>query len=130
MNKKTTVAALVCIMACASAMAELPDQPILSRYGIALDQLPAGQADETVDASSGKSHFKVPPIGPWGVVVPSDAMKPPMTGNISIDQSVQQDQERCQRTQNEALRRNGGRGGWAGCPIISIEPDITTGFTR
>ncbi|WP_181287085.1 hypothetical protein [Pseudomonas brassicacearum] len=130
MNKKNIVAALVCILASTSAMAELPDQSILSRYGIASDQLPTGQADETVDASSGKSHFKVPLIGPWGVVVPSDAMKPPMTGNISIDQSVQQDQERCRRMQNEALRRNGGWGGWAGCPSISIEPQITTGFTR
>lgn len=130
MNKKNTVAALMCILASTSAMAELADQSILSRYGIASDQLPAGQASESVEASSGKSHFRVPPVAPWGVVIPSDAMKPPMTGNISIDQSAQQDHERCRRTQNQALRRNGGWGGWAGCPSMSIEPEISTGFTR
>jgi len=130
MNKKNTVAALVYVLASTSAMAELPDQSILSRYGIASDQLPVGQADGSVDASSGKFHFKVPPMGPWGVVTPSDAMKPSMTGNISIDHAVQQDQERCRRAQNEALRRNSGQGGWAGCPSISIEPQISTGFTR
>jgi hypothetical protein len=42
-TKKNTIAALIGLLACASAMAELPDQSILSRYGIASDQLPAGQ---------------------------------------------------------------------------------------
>ena len=130
MTKKNTIAALIGLLACASAMAELPDRSILSRYGIASDQLPAGQVDKSVETPSGKSYFKVPPVGSWGAVIPSDAMKPPMTGNISIDQSAQQDHERCRRTQNQALRRNGGWGGWAGCPSMSIEPEISTGFTR
>lgn len=125
-HEQSTLVGLMWILATSSALAELPDQSILTRYGITSEQLPVAQADSPVEVVS-RPRFEVKPEKPWVSVSLGKSRKPQMTGNISIDHSNQQAYERCLRLQEESLRR---KGGWVSCEQSSATPEGVTDFNR
>jgi len=88
-----------------SAGAELPHSSILSRYGMTPDELPKPAAIETQAPVEEKSLFHIAPEQPWATVRFGDGKKPEVTGNISIDNSVQQEFDRCQKLRAEMIKR-------------------------
>lgn len=121
-NKQSVIAAVICVSACAGAMAELPEHSILNHYGITPEQLPAAVAGEPVDPPP-KSLFEIPAQGPWGELSQGAAVTP-MTGNITIDRALEQEQARCLRFRDEARRR---KSGWDGCSGHAFGPGTSTG---
>ena len=84
----------------ATAAAELPQSSILTRYGVTSDQLPKPAAIETAKPGKHieeKTRFQIQPEQPWVTVRLGDGKQPEKTGNSSIDRSMQQERERCQR---------------------------------
>jgi hypothetical protein len=89
----------------ASAAAELPHSSILSRYGMTPDELPKPAAVETQAPAEEKTLFHIEPEQPWATVRFGDGKKPEVTGNISIDNSVQQEYERCLKLRDQMIKR-------------------------
>ncbi len=106
-SRQSTIVGLICGLVSSSALAELPDHSILTRYGITSDQLPAAQAGKPVEAPMPRPRFEVQPEKPWVSVSLGETRKPDATGNLSIDRSNQQEHERCLRLQGDSLRRKG-----------------------
>jgi len=90
----------------ASVWADLPQSSILSRYGITSDQLPDPAKDETLEPVEPKSRFQIQPEQPF-VTIRLGENKPQTTGNLSIDRMDQQERQRCQRLQEELVKRGG-----------------------
>lgn len=107
-GKQRTLIGLIGVMVSGSTLADLPDQSILTRYGITSEQLPAAEAGNPVDAPSYLPRLEMQEPKPWVSVGFGEAKKPDMTGNISIDHSTQQEYERCLRFHEQSLRRKGG----------------------
>lgn len=126
-SKQGTIVGLMWVLASSSALAELPDHSILTRYGITSDQLPAAQADKAVETPAPGPRFEVQPEKPWVSISLGETKKPDTTGNISIDHSNQQEYERCLRLQGDSLRR---KGGMIRCEEGSPTPGLGIGFTR
>ncbi|MBB3241956.1 hypothetical protein FHW68_003493 [Pseudomonas sp. Tn43] len=94
----------------ATAAAELPQSSILTRYGVTSDQLPKPATIETAKPAKPieeKTRFQIQPEQPWVTVRLGDGKQPEKTGNISIDRSMQQERERCQRMQEQLIRQGG-----------------------
>ncbi|CAH0175335.1 hypothetical protein ACVK1X_003024 [Pseudomonas sp. PvR086] len=106
-NSKRYTFGLALALLSAAAAAELPQSSILTRYGVTSDQLPKPPATETAKPIEEKSRFQLQPEQPWVTLRLGDGKQPEKTGNISIDRSMQQEQERCQRMQEQLLRRGG-----------------------
>ncbi|RON51917.1 hypothetical protein [Pseudomonas frederiksbergensis] len=104
-NNKRYVLGLALAVLSANAAAELPHHSILSRYGMTPDELPKPAAIETQAPVEEKSRFQIQPEQPWATVRIGDGNKPPVTGNISIDNSVQQEFDRCQKLRAEMIKR-------------------------
>ena len=99
-NSKRYTFGLALALLSATAAAELPQSSILTRYGITSDQLPKPAAIETAKSAKPieeKNRFQIQPEQPWVTVRLGDGKQPEKTGNISIDRSMQQERERCQR---------------------------------
>jgi hypothetical protein len=126
-RKQSTVAALIGIVLSSSALAELPDPSILTRYGITTDQLPAARAGQSVEAAPPRSRFEIQPEKPGVSISLGVAKRPDATGNISIDHSMQQDHERCRRLQGDSLRR---KGEMIDCDAGALAPSVGKGFSR
>ena len=109
-NSKRYTFGLALALLSATAAAELPQSSILTRYGVTSDQLPKPAAIETTKPAKPieeKSRFQVQPEQPWVTVRLGDGKSPEQTGNISIDRSMQQERERCQRMQERLIGRAG-----------------------
>lgn len=109
-NSKRYTFGLALALLSATAAAELPQSSILTRYGVTSDQLPKPAATETTKPAKSieeKSRFQLQPEQPWVTVRLGDGKQPQKTGNISIDRSMQQERERCQRVREQLLRRGG-----------------------
>jgi hypothetical protein len=106
-NSKRYTFGLALALLSAAAAAELPQSSILTRYGVTSDQLPKPAATETAKPVEEKSRFQLQPEQPWVTVRLGDGKQPEKTGNISIDRSMQQELERCQRMQEQLIRRGG-----------------------
>lgn len=106
-NSKRYIFGLALALLSAAAAAELPQSSILTRYGVTSDQLPEPAATETAKPIEEKSRFQLQPEQPWVTLRLGDGKQPEKTGNISIDRSMQQERERCQRMQEQLLRRGG-----------------------
>jgi hypothetical protein len=109
-NSKRYTFGLALAFLSATAAAELPQSSILTRYGVTSDQLPKPAAIETTKPAKPveeKSRFQVQPEQPWVTVRLGDGKQPESTGNISIDRSMQQERERCQRIQERLIRQGG-----------------------
>lgn len=104
-NSKTVVLGLALAVLSANAAAELPHGSILSRYGMTPDELPKPAAIETQAPVEEKSRFQIEPEQPWATIRIGGGNKPPVTGNISIDNSVQQEYDRCQKLRAELIKR-------------------------
>jgi len=104
-NSKRFVLGLALAVLSANAAAELPHRSILSRYGMTPEELPKPASTETKDPVEEKSLFHVQPEQPWATVRIGDGKKPEVTGNISIDNSVQQEYERCQKLRDQLIKR-------------------------
>ncbi|SFG68372.1 hypothetical protein [Pseudomonas sp. NFACC45] len=108
-SKKSPIIGLMGALASAGALAELPDQSILTRYGITPEQLPAAERGKPFDAPSYLPRFEIQTPKSWVSVGVDEAKRPDMTGNISIDRSTQLEYEHCLRMQERSLRRKGGK---------------------
>ena len=108
-NSKRYTFGLALALLSATAAAELPQSSILTRYGVTSDQLPKPAAIETNQPTEEKSRFQLQPEQPWATLRLGDGKQPEKTGNISIDRSMQQELERCQRMQEQLLLRRGGQ---------------------
>ncbi|MBN3862415.1 hypothetical protein HCU66_09275 [Pseudomonas frederiksbergensis] len=106
-NSKRYTIGLALAFLSATAAADLPQSSILTRYGVTSDQLPKPAATETVNSTEEKSRFHIQPEQPWVTVRLGDGKQPEKTGNISIDRSMQQELERCQRMREQLIRRGG-----------------------
>nr|WP_207188903.1 MULTISPECIES: hypothetical protein [unclassified Pseudomonas] len=109
-NSKRYTVGLALALLSATAAAELPQSSILTRYGVTSDQLPKPAAIETTKPATPveeKSRFQVQPEQPWVTVRLGDGKLPEKTGNISIDRSMQQERERCQRMQERLMLKGG-----------------------
>ncbi|WP_058543090.1 hypothetical protein [Pseudomonas fluorescens] len=126
-SKQSTIVGLICGLVSSSALAELPDQSILTRYGITSDQLPAAQAGKPEEAPTPRSRFEVQPEKPWVSVSLGETKKPDTTGNLSIDRSNQQEHERCLRLQGDSLRR---KGAMISCQESGPMPGGSRGFSQ
>ncbi|MEB0045128.1 MULTISPECIES: hypothetical protein [unclassified Pseudomonas] len=104
-NSKRFALGMVLAVLSANAAAELPQHSILSRYGMTPDELPKPSAAALLKPIEEKSLFQLQPEQPWANIRLGDGKKPEVTGNISIDHSVQQEFERCQRLRDEMLKR-------------------------
>ncbi|MFJ7795634.1 hypothetical protein [Pseudomonas sp. NPDC096950] len=104
-NSKRVVLGLALAVLSANAVAELPHNSILSRYGMTPDELPKPAAIETKTPVEEKSRFHIEPEQPWATIRIGDGKKPEVTGNISIDNSVQQEYDRCQKLRAEMIKR-------------------------
>ena len=91
----------------ASVWADLPQSSILSRYGITSDQLPAPGKGETLEPDEQKSRFQIQPEQPFVTIRLGENKPPQTTGNLSIDRMDQQERQRCQRLQEELVKRGG-----------------------
>lgn len=89
----------------ANAWADLPHSSILSRYGVTTDQLPKPAEGDDVKPVEEKSRFHIQPEQPFVTVRIGEDNTPEMTGNLSIDRMAQQERQRCQRLQEEMVRR-------------------------
>ncbi|XHF33856.1 hypothetical protein OXH62_02545 [Pseudomonas chlororaphis] len=89
----------------ANAWADLPHSSILSRYGVTTDQLPKSAESDDVKPVEEKSRFHIQPEQPFVTVRIGEDNTPEMTGNLSIDRMAQQERQRCQRLQEEMVRR-------------------------
>nr|WP_279309896.1 hypothetical protein [Pseudomonas koreensis] len=89
----------------ANAWADLPHSSILSRYGVTTDQLPKPAESDDVKPVEEKSRFHIQPEQPFVTVRIGEDNTPEMTGNLSIDRMAQQERQRCQRLQEEMVRR-------------------------
>lgn len=105
-SKRYTVGLAVAFLS-ATAAADLPQSSILTRYGVTSDQLPKPAVTEPANPVEEKSRFQLQPEQPRVTVRLGDGKQPEKTGNISIDRSMQQEQERCQRMQEQLIRRGG-----------------------
>ncbi|MDB6442447.1 hypothetical protein SAMN03159507_04447 [Pseudomonas sp. NFACC32-1] len=94
-------------MVSVGVLADLPDQSILTRYGISADQLPMAEGDHRADAPSHLPRFELQMPRSWIRVDIEAAKRPGITGNISIDRSNRQEYEHCLRMQEQSLRRTG-----------------------
>ncbi|KNH29614.1 hypothetical protein ACS77_02760 [Pseudomonas syringae] len=109
-NSKRFTFGLALALLSATAAAELPQSSILTRYGVTSDQLPKPAEIETTKPAKSveeKSRFQVQPEQPWVTVRLGDGKQPEKTGNISIDRSMQQERERCQRMQERLMLKGG-----------------------
>ena len=109
-NSKRYTFGLALALLSATAAAELPQSSILTRYGVTSDQLPKPAAIETAKPAKPieeKTRFQIQPEQPWVTVRLGDGKQPEKTGNISIDRSMQQERERCQRMQERLIGRAG-----------------------
>ena len=109
-NSKRYTFGLALAFISATAAAELPQSSILTRYGVTSDQLPEPAAIETAKPAKPieeKTRFQIQPEQPWVTVRLGDGKQPEKTGNISIDRSMQQERERCQRMQEQLIRQGG-----------------------
>lgn len=109
-NSKRYTFGLALAFISATAAAELPQSSILTRYGVTSDQLPEPAAIETAKPAKPieeKTRFQIQPEQPWVTVRLGDGKQPQETGNISIDRSMQQERERCQRMQEQLIRQGG-----------------------
>nr|WP_225922911.1 hypothetical protein [Pseudomonas farris] len=109
-NSKRYTFGLALALLSATAAAELPQSSILTRYGVTSDQLPKPAEIETTKPAKPveeKSRFQVQPEQPWVTVRLGDGKQPEKTGNISIDRSMQQERERCQRMQERLMLKGG-----------------------
>jgi hypothetical protein len=109
-NSKRYTFGLALAFLSATAAAELPQSSILTRYGVTSDQLPKPAVIETIKPAKPieeKSRFQIQPEQPWVTVRLGDGKQPEKTGNISIDRSIQQERERCQRMQERLIRQGG-----------------------
>lgn len=109
-NSKRYTFGLALAFISATAAADLPQSSILTRYGVTSDQLPKPAAIETTKPTTPveeKSRFQIQPEQPWVTVRLGDGKQPEKTGNISIDRSMQQERERCQRMQERLIRHGG-----------------------
>lgn len=124
-GKQSGFAILIGVLACTGAMAELPETSILNRYGVTSDRLPGVPADTAVVPAMGKPRFEIGPPVPWASMAPEQPRKQGMTGNISIDRAIEQEQDRCRRLRNFASPQ---KQGWLSCDEgdsgagISVEP--------
>lgn len=89
----------------ANAWADLPHSSILSRYGVTTDQLPKPADSDDVKPVEEKSRFYIQPEQPFVTIRIGEDHEPEMTGNLSIDRMAQQERQRCQRLQEEMVRR-------------------------
>nr|WP_279309513.1 hypothetical protein [Pseudomonas koreensis] len=89
----------------AKAWADLPHSSILSRYGVTTDELPKPAESDDVKPVEEKSRFHIQPEQPFVTVRIGENNEPEMTGNLSIDRMAQQERQRCQRLQEELVRR-------------------------
>ncbi|MGF6221885.1 hypothetical protein [Pseudomonas frederiksbergensis] len=106
-NSKRYTFGLALAFISATAAAELPQSSILTRYGVTSDQLPEPAAIETAKPIEEKTRFQIQPEQPWVTVRLGDGKQPEKTGNISIDRSMQQERERCQRMQERLMLKGG-----------------------
>ena len=109
-NSKRYTFGLALAFISATAAAELPQSSILTRYGVTSDQLPEPAAIETAKPAKPieeKTRFQIQPEQPWVTVRLGDGKQPEKTGNISIDRSMQQERERCQRMQERLMLKGG-----------------------
>nr|WP_256348540.1 hypothetical protein [Pseudomonas sp. PDM24] len=109
-NSKRYTFGLALALLSATAAAELPQSSILTRYGVTSDQLPKPAAIETAKPAKPieeKTRFQIQPEQPWVTVRLGDGKQPEKTGNISIDRSMQQERERCQRMQERLMLKGG-----------------------
>ncbi|WP_448094407.1 hypothetical protein [Pseudomonas lini] len=109
-NSKRFTFGLALALLSATAAAELPQSSILTRYGVTSDQLPKPAEIETTKPTTPveeKSRFQIQPEQPWVTVRLGDGKQPEKTGNISIDRSMQQERERCQRMQERLMLKGG-----------------------
>ncbi|MBK5549150.1 hypothetical protein JFU49_02470 [Pseudomonas sp. TH03] len=104
-NSKRYVLGLALAVLSANAAAELPHSSILSRYGMTPDELPKPAVIETKAPVEEKTLFHVQSEQPWATVRFGDGKKPEVTGNISIDNSVQQEYDRCQKLRDQMIKR-------------------------
>nr|WP_178076531.1 MULTISPECIES: hypothetical protein [Pseudomonas] len=104
-NSKRIVWGLALAVLSASAAADLPHSSILSRYGMTPDELPKPPAIETKPVAEEKSLFQVQPEQPWATMRIGNGNLPEVTGNISIDNSVRQEYERCHKLRAEMIKR-------------------------
>ncbi|MBD0701865.1 hypothetical protein [Pseudomonas sp. PSB1] len=126
-SKQASIIGLVWGLASAGALAELPDQSILTRYGVTSEQLPAAQAGAPVEATSPRPRFDVQAEKPWVSVSLGEVNKPATTGNISIDHAIEQEYNRCLRLRDQMMRR---KGGLISCQEGSPTPGMDIGFSR
>ncbi|MEN2394270.1 hypothetical protein [Pseudomonas halotolerans] len=126
-SKKSPIIGLMAALASAGALAEWPDQSILTRYGVTSEQLPNAQAGASVEAPPPRPRFEVQAEKPWVSVSLGEAKKPAMTGNISIDHSAEQEYHRCLRLRDQMMQR---KGGLISCEAGSPTPVTGTGFSR
>lgn len=89
----------------ANVWADLPHSSILSRYGVSSDELPKPAPTENSEPVEEKSRFYIQPEQPFVTVRIGENNEPEMTGNLSIDRMAQQERQRCQRLQEEMVRR-------------------------
>ena len=109
-NSKRYTFGLALAFISATAAAELPQSSILTRYGVTSDQLPKPAAIEAAKPAKPieeKTRFQIQPEQPWVTVRLGDGKSPEQTGNISIDRSMQQERERCQRMQERLMLKGG-----------------------
>lgn len=104
-NSKRWVFGVALAVLSANAAAELPHSSILSRYGMTPDELPKPAAIEVKEPAEEKSLFHLQPEQPWANIRIGDGKKPEVTGNISIDNSVQQEYDRCQKLRAQMMKR-------------------------
>jgi len=102
---KGYVAIVGWVLLSANARADLPHSSILSRYGIKSEELPKPAATEDMAPVEEKSRFHIQPEQPLVTVRIGENNEPEMTGNLSIDRMAQQERQRCQRLQEEMVRR-------------------------
>ncbi|CAH0290898.1 hypothetical protein [Pseudomonas brassicacearum] len=127
MSRKSTIVGLIGGLVCSSALAELPDHSILTRYGMTSEQLPAAQAGKPVEAPAPRPRFEVQAEKPWASVSLGETRKPDTTGNLSIDRSNQQEHERCLRLQGDSLRR---KGAMISCEEGGPRPGVGSGLAQ
>ncbi|MCX2546301.1 hypothetical protein [Pseudomonas sp. COW5] len=89
----------------ANVWADLPHSSILSRYGVSSEELPKPAPTENSEPVEEKSRFHIQPEQPFVTVRIGENNEPEMTGNLSIDRMAQQERQRCQRLQEEMVRR-------------------------
>lgn len=102
---KGYVAIVGWVLLSANARADLPHSSILSRYGIKSEELPKPAGTEDIAPAEEKSRFHIQPEQPLVTVRIGENNEPEMTGNLSIDRMAQQERQRCQRLQEEMVRR-------------------------